>query len=160
MESNKPVIPETQEMHQETMQAEIGYDKQEPQVLLIGGFGIATAICLAAVVLGIQAYFDHVKNQEIYDLQLRPVSEDYRELRTAEEAALNSYKYADKDRVIVRIPVSRAMELLTKEASENKLQYFSKEYPVKGASPETASVAGSGSGTNSDGGNSAPTAPK
>jgi hypothetical protein len=40
---------------------------------------------------------------------------ELRQLRAAEEAALNSYGWADKDAGIVKIPIERAMEILAKK---------------------------------------------
>jgi hypothetical protein len=40
---------------------------------------------------------------------------ELRQLRAAEEAALNSYGWVDKDAGIVKIPVDRAMEILAKK---------------------------------------------
>lgn len=40
---------------------------------------------------------------------------ELREMRAAEEAALNSYGWVDKDARIVRIPVKRAMEILAQK---------------------------------------------
>jgi len=44
-------------------------------------------------------------------LQQSPIR-DYAEFRAAEEAALDSYGWVDKEQKVVRIPVSRAMDLL------------------------------------------------
>ncbi len=115
----------------EATQSGVGYDRQDPKVLFIAGFGIATIIGLVVVVIGIQAYFDHVKQQQVTEEVLRPVAEDLVELRTTEENALNSYGYVDKESGVVRIPVSRAMELVAKEAAAGQSQYAAKAYPVK-----------------------------
>jgi hypothetical protein len=40
---------------------------------------------------------------------------ELRQLRAAEESALNSYEWVDKDTGIVKIPVDRAMEILAKK---------------------------------------------
>jgi hypothetical protein len=40
---------------------------------------------------------------------------ELRQLRAAEESALNSYGWVDKDTGIVKIPVDRAMEILAKK---------------------------------------------
>jgi hypothetical protein len=40
---------------------------------------------------------------------------ELRQMRAAEEAALNSYGWVDKDAGIVKIPVDRAMEILAKK---------------------------------------------
>jgi hypothetical protein len=40
---------------------------------------------------------------------------DLKEFRASEEAILNNYSWIDPEKGIVRIPVSRAMELVAKE---------------------------------------------
>jgi hypothetical protein len=148
MQSNKQTSSEPKETHHEVMQAQVGFDEQDPQIPLIVGFGIASVICVIVVVLGIQAYFDHEKAQQVYQQVWVPVAENYRQLRTAEDEGLNSYKYDQQDKTVVHIPIKRAMELLAKEAAENKLQYFQKEYPVK---VPGADVPSNGTGSNTNG---------
>jgi hypothetical protein len=151
MESNKQI----EAIHLppgEVMQANVDFDKQEPQVLLIAGFGIATIICLVTVVLGIQAYFEHVRARQVYEQVMVPVADDYKQLRTAEEDALNNYKYDQQDKTVVHIPIQRAMELLAKEAAAGKLQYAQKEYAVKVPGTDAAAPS-KGSGSNNANGN-------
>jgi hypothetical protein len=47
---------------------------------------------------------------------------ELRQMRAAEQAALNSYGWVDKDAGIVRIPVDRAMEILTKKGLPTRKQ--------------------------------------
>ena len=42
-------------------------------------------------------------------------SKELRQMRAAEDAALSSYGWVDKDAGIVKIPVDRAMEILAKK---------------------------------------------
>jgi hypothetical protein len=48
------------------------------------------------------------------DLQVAS-SRDYQEMRAAEEAQLNSYRWVDRDAGIAAIPIKRAMEILTND---------------------------------------------
>ncbi len=131
MESNH----QTATTPHETIQAENGFDAQDPQIGLIVGIGVATIISLAAVIGGLQAYFDHVKEVQYHEQVELPIAENFKNLRTQEDEALNSYKYVDKGAGVVQIPVARAMELLAKEAADGKLTYFAKPYAVKEAAP-------------------------
>jgi hypothetical protein len=117
--------------HGETVKAETDFDKSEPRALLIAGLGIGTVVGLVIVLLGVQAYFDHIKAQATYEKVLVPVSEDLKNLHIQEDQELNSYKYLDRNQGIVQIPIGRAMQLITEEAAENKLKYFQKSTPVK-----------------------------
>ena len=134
----------------ELTQAETGYDRQDPKIPLILGLTVATVVGLVAVILGVQAYFDRVRDEQVYQEELKPVPEDLRTLRSSEDAALTTYKVLDAKAGVVRIPVSRAMELIAKEAAEGKLQYAQKEYPVKPANgPAVGTAAQDTKGGNS-----------
>jgi hypothetical protein len=52
---------------------------------------------------------------------------ELRQMRAAEEAALNSYGWVDKDAGIVRIPVDRAMEILAKKGLPARKQEQKKQ---------------------------------
>jgi hypothetical protein len=127
METNKV----TKGAGTDLMQVETGYDKQEPKAGLIAGLTLATFVALIAVILGVQAYFERVREEQIYKEQLAPVSDELKNLRNSEDEVLSSYKVIDKQTGVVRIPVKRAMELIAKEAAEGKPQYAQKTYPVK-----------------------------
>lgn len=129
MESKDVKVTETQEAH-DVIQAETGYDKQEPKAGLIAGLTVATFVALIAVILGVQAYYEKVREEQVYREQLAPVSDNLKNLRNSEDEVLNSYK-VDPKTGVVRIPVKRAMELVAKEAAEGKLQYAQTTYPVK-----------------------------
>ncbi len=126
------------------IKAETDFDRGEPRALLITGLGAATFIGLIVVILGIQAYFDHIREVATYQKVLVPVSEDLQNLRTQENELLNGYKYIDRNNGVIQIPIDRAMQLVAQEAAANKLQYFQKPTPVK-------PVAG-GAGAGQDGG--------
>jgi hypothetical protein len=117
--------------HAEVAKVETDFDKSEPRALLIAGLGIGTIIGLVVVLLGVQAYFDHIKAEATYEKVLVPVSGDLKNIHTQEDEELNTYKYLDRNQGVVQIPISRAMQLLTEEAGQNKLKYFRKSTPVK-----------------------------
>lgn len=93
-----------------------GFETSEPRggaIALTGGIMI---ILLALIIVGVEAYYDHVREQQIFVKQLQPVSEDLKALRAREDADLNSYRYIDRAKGTVRLPISRAMELMVEEA--------------------------------------------
>lgn len=106
------------------------FDRTEPNVKFIALFGAATLAILAAVILGIQFYFDRVLERELYDKVLSQESAALKELRAREDEALNTYRYLDRDKGTVRIPVSRAMELLLQESAQGRLKYPQRPAPV------------------------------
>jgi hypothetical protein len=135
----EPAVPEV-------VKNDTDYDRGDPRALLIAGLGISGLILLVLIILGVQAYFDHVTEVATYDKVLSPVSDDLKNLRSQETEELNTYKYIDRNKGVVQIPISRAMELLAQEAAENKLTYFQKSTPVKvptapGAAPAAGAAA-------------------
>jgi hypothetical protein len=110
-----------------------GYQRGEPKTWLIALWGAGSIFVLAFLVLGIQYYFDLVREQQVYQKQLEPVSNDLLSLRAREDAQLHSYGYIDRSRGVVRIPIERAMELLAQEAAAGKLFYPTKPAPVIGS---------------------------
>jgi hypothetical protein len=86
----------------------------EPRMGLVAAVFGAIVVGLILVVLGVQAIYDRVLEQQIYVKVLEPVSEDLKDLRAREDEQLHSYRYIDRAAGTVRIPIERAMELLEK----------------------------------------------
>jgi hypothetical protein len=125
----------------------VDFDRSEPRALLIASIGIASILGLTAMILGVQAYFDHMHEQQMYEKVLVPVSQDLKNLHSQEDQELNTYKYIDRDKGIVQIPITRAMQLIEQEAAAGKIEYFHQPTPVKvpnaaGAAPASAPAAG------------------
>jgi hypothetical protein len=93
-----------------------GFETSEPRTGLIALLGAGMVILLAIVILGVQSYYDHVRDQQIFVKQLQPVSEDLQALHAREDADLDSYHYIDRAKGTVRLPINRAMQLLIEEA--------------------------------------------
>lgn len=127
----------------EIVKTETDFDRSEPHALLIAGFGIASVIGLIVIILGIQAYFDHLRERAEYEKVALPVAEDLKNLHAQENEELDHYKYLDRNKGTVQIPISRAMQLIAQEAAAHKLQYFQKPTAVKvpGAPAEGAPAA-------------------
>ena len=96
-----------------------GFERSEPRAGFIAAIGGAIMITLVLVIAGVQAYYDHVRDQQIFVKQLEPVSEDLKALRAREAQQLHSYQYIDRAKGTVRIPIERAMDLLIQEAHEH-----------------------------------------
>ena len=108
-----------------------GFDTSEPKGGFIAVFGIATVVTLVATILGIQYYYEQANEQQIYTEVLAAESDQLKNLRATEDTQLNSYQYVDRAQGTVRLPIDRAMDLLAKEAAENRLPYPTKPYAVK-----------------------------
>jgi len=94
-----------------------GYERSEPNVRLIAAVGGISIFLLFAIVLGLQFYFDRALEQQVYVRVLAPESQALRDLRAREDEELHSYRYLDRDKGTVRLPIERAMELLASEAA-------------------------------------------
>jgi len=108
-----------------------GFDTTEPKGGFIAIFAVLTVITLLATIFGIQYYFDQAFEEQTQTEVLAPESEQLKNLRAMEDTQLYSYQYVDRNQGTVRLTIDRAMDLLAKEAAENRLTYASKTYPVK-----------------------------
>jgi hypothetical protein len=106
------------------------FDTTEPRARFIAIFGIATIVVLIALILGVQAYVDHLEQQEIFVKQLEPVAPDLLALHAREDLDLNTYQYIDRAKGEVRLPIDRAMDLLANEYAEHKVFYPQKPVSV------------------------------
>lgn len=113
-----------------------GYDAEEPKSRFVGVFMMGSVLALIAMLLGLEAYYDRVKEQQVFVKQLAPVAEDLRNLRAREESELHSYRYIDRGRGTVRLPIERAMELFVQEAAAGKFGYPTQPAPVKPIEPQ------------------------
>jgi len=121
--------------------AALGYDRTDPHIgpILLNIVGIV--LILVVVIAGVTFYFNTYRDRIIEETQLTPVSQDLLDLRAKEDQLLNSYGIADKAAGTVRLPVSRAMELVAAEAKEGKFAYPTAPYAVKKAEDEAAAAA-------------------
>jgi hypothetical protein len=111
--------------------ASVGYDRSEPLTGPIILNIIAIGVILVLVIAGVTFYFNAYRDRIIEETQLSPVSQDLLDLRAKEDQLLNSYGIADKAAGTVRVPVSRAMELVLAEAKAGTPKYPTAPYAVK-----------------------------
>ncbi len=83
------------------------------RVLLYGAGGIAL---LVVIVIMVFDWFAVSKEKAIYDAQLKPESVSLKDLYVREAKLLNTYAVIDAKKGIYRIPIERAMELLSEES--------------------------------------------
>ena len=115
----------------EQTNASQGYDRSEPNVRFIAAFGASTLVLLVLIVLALQFYFDRVLEQEVYLKVLAPESQALVDLRAREDEELHAYRYLDRDKGTVRLPIERAMELIASEYSQGRLKYPQRPAPVE-----------------------------
>ena len=114
-----------------------GYDLGDIKVGVLAAFGLVTIIVLVIVIFAVQTYYDHFREQQVYQKVLVPVSDDLRNLRAREDTQLHSYRYIDRGKGTVRLPIERAMEIFASESSEGKLFYPAKPTSIVQPDPAT-----------------------
>ncbi len=107
------------------------YEHRDANAKLLLLAGAAGVVLLLLSVAAVQLYYDWYKEGEIYQKVLAPPGEQLRDLRAREDAELGSFRYLDRQKGIVRIPIERAMELYAEEAAERKFRYPTNPMPVK-----------------------------
>lgn len=96
----------------------VRYD--DPNVQLSALVGILGSILLFVIIVGLQALFFKMQEDE---LRLKVYSQPYEELRSLDAQQLeelNSYGWVDQQAGVTQIPIDRAMELTVRELSENR----------------------------------------
>lgn len=111
------------------------FDPQEVNAKAVVLFGIATLVTLVVTIFALQFYFDTYKEKQVYEQVLAPVSEDLKALRAREDVELHSYRFIDRDKGLVRLPIERAMELLLSEAAAGRFFYPTQPAPIKKPDP-------------------------
>ncbi|MBL8148805.1 MAG: hypothetical protein JNN15_02630 [Blastocatellia bacterium] len=109
---------------------ELGYDREEPQSNKIAILVILGSILLVVIIGALEYYFEYIKNEQMYTNVLSKQSDQLREVRAKEDTDLNSYKYVNKEKGVVQIPIERSMEVLIKEAEQGTLQKSTLLVPV------------------------------
>lgn len=108
-----------------------GFDHTEPQAGAIAAYGIGSVILLIITILALQAYFNKIWQEAVYEKVLVPPSEQLIDLHRREDWFLTHYSWADQKNGAVRIPVDQAMEKFAQEAASGKLFYPAKSYVPK-----------------------------
>jgi hypothetical protein len=101
-----------------------------PGYVAFFAFGLFAVLVISVVIASLIIHYKTVQHAKQDTLMPRLAGEreampeprlqvgapnELRQLRAAEETALNSYGWVDKDAGIVKIPVDRAMEILVKK---------------------------------------------
>ena len=98
---------------------EPGYDSTDVNIRKILTITLGSLFLLIVIVLVLSQYFTSYKEHRMYEAVLRPESAQLRALHAREDNILNSYAVVDSDSGQYRIPIKRAMELLSEEAYQS-----------------------------------------
>jgi hypothetical protein len=115
-----------------------GFDHSEPAARKITLFVIVSVITLVVTILAVQAYFDKLWNEAVFEKVLSVPGAQVGELRSLENWRLNHYEYADPSKTRVRIPYERAKELFLAEQAAGKTFYPAKPTEPKPEEPDVA----------------------
>ena len=110
-----------------------GYDREDPQGIPVFAFAAVIVITLIASFVFVTYYYGTVYDNQIQAAVGNIGARDLGEVRSAEEDLLSRYKFTDKAKGKVNLPLERAMELLEQEAKAGQLFYSAKPTPVKTA---------------------------
>lgn len=121
--------------------ADAGFDADEPNIKGLFLFLVATVALFIVVAVGVTYYFNYAYGQVEQQQLLGMPSEQLAELRAREAWNLTHYGYLDKAKGQVRLPINRAMELITSEAASGKPKYPQVDQAPKKVEPAPASGA-------------------
>ena len=117
-----------------------GFDPGEvdaPSVALAGGIVIGIIV---AVFFGVTLFWDKFLNGRYQEVVEASPNAQIRELHQREDAVLSGYRYIDKPKGQIRIPLDRAMQLLLTEVQAGKAPYGVKD-TIKVPDPAAAAPA-------------------
>src|SRR5579863_5356527 len=122
---------------------EEGFDPTEPESGPIWAFTIGSLILLVVVILAVQAYFEGLWNQAVFEKVLAVPGQEVGDLHNLENWRLTHYEYTDPSKTAVRIPFDQARKAFLEDAKAGKTFYPAKPTEPK---PETADAPAAGPG--------------
>lgn len=109
----------------------VGYERSEPNALKIGALTVFIVITILVICYAIYYWYvgqlEYTRHMEIEV----PVWQELKDIRAAETERLTQYKFIDKTKGIVQLPIKRAMELLIQESKAGKVFYSGANSAVK-----------------------------
>jgi hypothetical protein len=120
---------------------EEGFDPTEPEAKSIWGFAIGSIVLLILVILAVQAYFDDVWNQAVYEKVLAVPGQEVGDLHNLENWRLSHYEFTDPSKTTVRIPFEEARKAFLEEAQAGKTFYPGKPTEPKPETPDQPAAA-------------------
>ncbi|HBY63816.1 MAG TPA: hypothetical protein DEH78_28660 [Solibacterales bacterium] len=128
----------------EVQAPEEGYNRQEPNAPIIAGIGAAIVIVVVVVIVAVNFLFQQTNEHKVFLMQESTISQETLSLRAKEDADLYQYRFIDRQKGEVRLPIERAMELYVKEAAEGKFKYPTTPGVIKPETPDGQAPAPAG----------------
>ena len=110
---------------------EVGYERTEPNAVKVA---LTTAVIVFSIVSSCFAVYYWYIGQLEYTRHAEfevPIWQELKDVRAAETERLTQYKYIDKSKGSVQLPIERSMELLIQEGSAGKTFYKGSNEGVK-----------------------------
>ena len=111
----------------------VSYDRSEPRARAIAIYMAVTVVFLVLIGVAVQNYYDLTYEKEEYSRVLSQPNWQLQDLHKKEQWELTHYGYIEKDKGKVRIPIEEAMQLVARDAAENRPQYPTAPSHVKTA---------------------------
>lgn len=128
MSESNPITPLTPEQA-----IEIGFERSEPDALKIGALTVVIVggiiVTCFAVYYWYVGQLEHTRHVEVEI----PIWQELKDVRAGETERLTQYKYLDKSKGSVTLPIEKAMDLLIQEEAAGKSFYTGKAEAVKPA---------------------------
>jgi hypothetical protein len=120
----------------------VGYDASDIDAPGVTVFTLIVVGILLAVFFGITLYYEKFNTELTRERIDESPAKDLGAIRAREDSDLNGYKFVDKPKGVVRIPIEQAMKSLLVEVPAGKA-YSTKDQAVKvepaaGAAPASA----------------------
>ena len=84
-------------------------DTNSPLILVIGA---VSGFLVLVIVIGLQAWFMSEEQAELSQVYSGAVNYQLHDLRAEQQARMNTYRWIDRDKQIVAVPVDEAMKML------------------------------------------------
>lgn len=98
-------------------------DEQSPHggdlnITLLAVIAVISGLLLLEIVVATQAYFYNYQEQEIVAKQISQPSWELSEIIAGQQAELNSYRWVDREKKRVSIPVDRAIRQFVEQEAQ------------------------------------------
>jgi hypothetical protein len=104
----------------------VGYERTEPDARRIALLTVTIVVSIIVVCLFVYWWYVLERERAFFREFQQPVWQTLKDVRAYETERLTQYKYIDKAKGSVQLPIDRAIELYAKEASEGKIFYGGK----------------------------------
>lgn len=110
---------------------EIGYERSEPNAVQIGALTVVIVITILVTCFAVYFWYvgqlEYTRHAEVEV----PIWQELKDVRAAETERLTQYKYLDKSKGTVTLPIEKSMELLIQESASAKPFYGGANAPIK-----------------------------